>query len=114
MNIIIHTKNIEPTPALKAFINDKVGTLGKFFGKIKGQTAQARVEVSRPSQHHRSGAIYYAEINIEINNKFFRAVAEHFDIYAAIDKTRDEMEKQIRKSKEMLHDKRRRLGKKTA
>lgn len=113
MNISIHTKNIELTPALKVFIGDKIGAIGKFLGEAKDRAAQARVEVSMPSKHHRSGSVYYAEINIESNSKLFRAVAEHFDIYAAIDKARDEAEKQIRKSKEMSRDKHQRLGRKS-
>jgi len=57
------------------------------------------VEVGKRSEHHQSGDIYRAEVNITEDGKLFRAEATGESINAAIDKVRDEMEKQLRRHK---------------
>jgi ribosomal subunit interface protein len=62
--------------------------------------AEARVEIGRPSKHHKSGFVYYGEVNLKIGGRLFRAVSEHLDLYVAIDIARDEVERQIKAYKE--------------
>lgn len=105
MRFIIHTVNIELTPAIRTFVEEKVGSLSRF---LKNDLAEARIEIGKPSKHHRSGPIFYAEVNLKIGKKLLRAQAEHFDLYVAIDQVRDEAERQIKKFKGKLADKVRR------
>jgi len=79
-----------------------------YRGLIAGaDLAEARVEVAKPSKHHRSGFVYYAEVNLKIGSRLFRAVAEHLDLHTAIDLARDEIERQIKEYKERSREARR-------
>ena len=100
MNIKIHSKNFDITPAIKDYINKKISSLEKFLEIKEG--AICEVEIGRTTQHHKSGDIFRAEVNmLEIGNKQVYAVAEEVDLYTAIDIVRDEAERTIvsRKSK---------------
>lgn len=94
MNIKIRSKNFEVTPAIDDYINRKISTLEKFFGD--GNNLLCEVEIGKTTEHHKSGDIFRAEINIvKPGNKQVFAVAEESDLYAAIDIVRDEAEREI-------------------
>jgi putative sigma-54 modulation protein len=103
MKIIIHAKNIELTPAIKSYVDEKVGSLSKFL-PVHDDVIETRVEVGKPSLHHREGPVFYAEVNLLVGGKLIRANEKNFDLYAAIDKVRDEVEAQIKKFKEKRTD----------
>ena len=100
MRIDITTKNITLDNPLRIFIEQKVGGLERL---IAG-SVQARVEIGKPSRHHRSGPIFYAEINMKVGGKLLRAEATHKDLRTAIDEARDELQIQIKKFKEKTTD----------
>lgn len=107
MKIILHAKNIDLTPSIRAFVEGKISSVSKFLKPAEDNLAEARVEVAKPSKHHRSGFVYYAEVNLRIGSQFFRAVAEHLDLYTAVDFARDEVERQIKEHKEKSREARR-------
>ena len=107
MKLILHAKNLDLTPSIKAFVDEKIGSISKFLRPAENNLAEARVEVGKPSRHHKSGFIYYAEVNLKIGNRFFRAEAEHLDLHTAIDFARDEIERQIKKQKQKSRNARR-------
>ncbi len=107
MRITLHAKNLDLTPSIKAFVEEKVGSVSKFLKPVENSLAEAQVEVGKPSKHHRSGFIYYAEVNLKIGSRLFRAVAEHLDLHTAIDLARDEIERQIKEHKERSREARR-------
>ncbi|TSC91495.1 MAG: hypothetical protein CEN90_293 [Parcubacteria group bacterium Licking1014_17] len=74
-------------------------SINKFIPDFDKTVAEARVEVGKPSKHHHTGPVFYAEINLNLGKKMYRATVEHEDLYAAIDKVRDAIEVQIRKDK---------------
>jgi putative sigma-54 modulation protein len=94
MNIKITSKNFDLTPAIDDYINKKVTTLEKFIDANEGILCE--VEIGRTTNHHKSGDIFRAEVNITSpGNKQIYAVAEEADLYAAIDIVRDEAEREI-------------------
>ena len=97
MRIIIRGQNLKLTPAIRAFTEEKIGGVTRLLGA--SERLLARVEVGKPSQRHKSGPIFYAEVNLSLGSRLLRAHAEHQDLYSAIDKIRDEIERQIRKFK---------------
>lgn len=99
MKIILHGKNIELTPAIKSFVDEKIGSLDRLFLGSASSLIEARVEVGKPSLHHHDGEIFYAEINLRVGGMLMRANESHLDLYAAIDRVRDEIEIQIKKFK---------------
>ena len=111
MKIILHGKNIELTTPLKEFVDEKVGSLDKYFKGVSAGIMEARVEVGRDSKHHKSGFVYYAEINLKLGKSLLRSVVEHVDVRTALDKARDEIETQLVKLKSRSTTARRRIRK---
>ena len=99
MKIIISAKNISLDDTLESFVQDKIGGLEKFL-KDTNNLIEARVEIGLPSKHHRSGRIYYAEVNMKIGGKLLRATCQHEDLRNAIVDVKNEMQVQIKKFKE--------------
>ena len=108
MKIIIKATNLKLTVALKQYIEKKIRPLQRFLKKTEKDIAEADVEVGKPSQHHKSGAIYYAEINLNVLGKLYRAKTKTADIYAAIDEIKDEVQREIKRFKEKQITKNRR------
>lgn len=97
MKIDIFAKQIELNGALEEFIQEKIGSLDKYVGD---ENPSVRVEISRPSKHHRSGDIFYAEANLKMGGQLIRATAQHADLHTAITEVRDELQAQIKKLKD--------------
>lgn len=101
MTITISTKNITLDEPLRIFIEEKIGGLDHLIGNSDGQ---ARVEIGKPSEHHRSGNIFSAEVNLSIGGKLLRATCSHEDLRNAITDVKDELQSQIKKFKEKRTD----------
>ncbi len=101
MTITISTKNITLDEPLRIFIEEKIGTLDHLIGNSDGQ---ARVEIGKPSEHHRSGDIFSAEVNLSLGGKLLRATCTHEDLRNAITDVKDELQVQIKKFKEKRTD----------
>ena len=85
MEINIKTTNLNLTPALNQYIEEKIGSLSKFLKNYEiDSEIQARVEVARSTRHHHGGNVF---------------MAEKEDIRLAINKVRDEMRQEIKKYK---------------
>ncbi len=102
MNIKIRAVNFDVTPAIDEYVTKKVSSLEKF---ITGHNnVLCEVEIGKTTNHHKSGDIFRAEVNIVLpGNVQIFAFAEEPDLYAAIDIVRDEAEREIvsRKNKRM-------------
>ena len=101
MKIDIYTKNISLDEPLEIFVREKIGGLDKLIGNDKSET---RVEIGKPSRHHKSGRVYRAEANIKMGGALLRASCEHEDLRNAIVDIKDELQEQIRKFKEKRTD----------
>lgn len=101
MRIDISAKNITLDEPLRIFIEDKIGGLDHLIGNSNGQ---ARVEIGKPSQHHHSGQVFSAEVNLSIGGKLLRATCSHEDLHNAITDVKDELQVQIKKFKEKRMD----------
>lgn len=94
MNIKLHSKNFQITPAIDDYVTKKISSLEKFLDVKDGVLCE--VEVGKTTGHHKSGEIFKAEINIvEPGSKQVYVVAEEIDLYTAIDIVRDEAERAI-------------------
>ena len=99
---IIKTKNIDLTDSIRSYVEEKTALIFDLLPDKDVSAAQVRVEVGRPSLRHNTGAVYRAEINLSVGRRLYRAETVHEDLYAAINETRDEIERQIRKHKTKL------------
>ncbi len=100
MKITIKTTNVELTPAIQSYVETKVGSVERLLTPESAAQIDANVEVGKPSQHHHSGPIFTAEVNFHMGGILMRASAEDADLYAAIDKIKDELHMQIVKFKD--------------
>ena len=95
-NINIKGLHIEVTDALRQYVNAKLASLSKFIP----HTAHVRVEIGRPSAHHKSGTdIYMAEIETDWAGQTYYISVTEADQYAAIDRARDEIVEMIKSGK---------------
>ena len=105
MKIDIKATNLELTPSITTYINEKVGSLDKFInisdaGTDDGSAAvEAFVEVARTTKHHKHGDVLRAEINLKIKGKLYRTEARDWDIRVALDSAKDLMKMQITEGK---------------
>ncbi|OGM96876.1 MAG: ribosomal subunit interface protein [Candidatus Yanofskybacteria bacterium RIFCSPHIGHO2_02_FULL_41_11] len=106
MKIELYGRNIKLDEPLKIFVEDKIGGLERFVGQ---GPIEARVEIGLPSKHHRSGRIYYAEVNLKIGGKLLRATCQHEDLRNAIVDVRNELQGEIKKFKDKKRDLSRRI-----
>lgn len=107
MKINIKATNLDLTPAIREYIEEKVGGLEKFLTpksidwepEVGRPTVEAFVEISRTTKHHHKGPVYRAEINVPMpgQRKVLRAEAEQWDIRVAIDQIKDEIQIELKK-----------------
>lgn len=102
MRITIRQKNLEITPALQEYIDEKiVRPIGKLLsGAEESDLPILDIEVERTTKHHRKGDVYRAEANLTLGAKLIRAEAEDVDIRAACDAVHDELAREIKTFKE--------------
>ena len=95
MEIIIHGDKIKVTEAMKSYIEDKLGRLDKYLEDSGNIRANVIVKVK--------GHLQTMEITIPLKSFILRSEETQEDFYAAVDKTIDKLERQIRKNKTRLN-----------
>jgi len=116
MKIIIKTKNIELTTALKNFVEERINSLEKifksiynnkyynhFFGKGKPRV-EAWVEVGKETLHHRKGPFFWAECQLKFPKRSIRSTARAKNLKLAISEVRDELQRELKEYKEKRLD----------
>ncbi len=86
MNIIVKGSHIDITDAIREYLEKKVRTLEKFLDP----NAKVEAELGKTTNHHKHGDIFRAELNITNEGRNTFVASEQSDLYAAIDKVRDE------------------------
>lgn len=97
MKYKIRGEKVEITPAIKSYIEDKIGKLDKYFENADGIEASVVIKIRGKDQK--------IEITIPAMSYTLRSEESHNDLYAAIDLTVDKLERQIRKNKTKLNSK---------
>lgn len=110
MNINIKATSMELTDAVKDYVHDKLDGVKKVLHHH--ESAFVQVEVGRDSNHHAKGDVFRAEVDIKCEGNTFYATAVAEDLYAAIDKVRDEILEKVRSHKDKDHSKLVRGGRK--
>ena len=103
MHSDIKATQLELTPAIYQYIEEKTGQLEKFLDS-SDTTVHAQVEVEKTTEHHQSGDIFRAEINLRTSFGAFYADATHEDLYAALDEVKDKIAKELRRAKQKHED----------
>jgi putative sigma-54 modulation protein len=101
MNIRIKATDIDLTPSLKTYAEEKLGALEKYVKKFEAESdVEMRLELARTTRHHHKGNVFKADANIILSGKMFRAEDTDSDIRVAIDHLRDKLKAEIEKYKE--------------
>lgn len=90
MNLIIHSKNIEITDALKGYIEEKIGRIEKLF---KDEDIQVHIKLSTYKHKHSF------EVTIPFRDITIRAEEITEDMYKSIDIVEEKLKRKIRKVK---------------
>lgn len=97
MEIIIHGDKIKITDAMKDYLKEKLAKLEKYLENSENVRANVMVKVKNREQT--------VEITIPLKSFILRSEESKEDYYAAVDKTIDKLERQIRKNKTKLMSK---------
>ena len=97
MEIIIHGDKLKVTDAMKEYIEEKLEKLNKYLEDSENVRASVIVKVKNHEQR--------VEITIPLKAFILRSEESKDDFYAAVDKTIDKLERQIRKNKTRIMSK---------
>ena len=97
MNITIKATGHDLTNENRALIEEKLSSVDKFLGSEVGEPMLS-VEIEESLEVVRSGAKYRAEGNLSVNGKLFRAEATGETLEGAVDRVRDELSREIKRS----------------
>jgi putative sigma-54 modulation protein len=92
MNIIINGRQLEITPALKNYAEEKIGKFEKYVSNI----SEAVVTLSVEKYRHK------AEVLLKVNGVLIQAEGVTGEVYSALDEVVEKLEKQVKKYKEKL------------
>ena len=97
MEIQIRGEKIRITDAMRSYIEEKIGKLDKYLENSENVHAHVIVKVK--------GHEDTVEITIPLKSFILRSEETQEDFYAAVDKTIDKLERQVRKNKTRLMSK---------
>ena len=90
--------NVEVTPAVREFVEKKVGKIERYFPEGTNATAMVYLKAINHSQTK-------VEVTIPMKNLVLRAEERHDELYAAVDLIVGKLERQIRKYKTKINRK---------
>lgn len=86
------------TPDIEEYLTSRVSSVEKFLQIKSDENVLVECEIDR-STHHKKGEVFRVEINLSVGGRFYRSEETNIDVRAAIDIAKDQLEKQIRRSK---------------
>ncbi len=101
LNYNVRGENIEVTPAIRDYVESKVGKIEKYFDEMPEANAHVNLKVYSDRQGK-------AEVTIPLPNIVLRAEETSPDLYGSIDLVSDKLERQMRKYKTKVNRKFRR------
>lgn len=96
MQIVIKGKNVEVTPALRAYAEKRVSKLDRYFDE-PNLTAQVMMRVERE--------LHVVEVTVQVDALLLRGEERTGDMYASIDGVLEKLERQIKKYKTRINRK---------
>lgn len=99
----IRGENIEVTPAIRDYVEKKVGKVERYFDRELDATAHVNLR-TYPDE------TAVVEVTIPLKNLTVRAEEDSRDLYGSIDLVVDKLERQIRKHKTKLNRRSRETG----
>ena len=98
MQIQTKATNLKLTSTISKYLDKKIGALDKLIDP-NDTSVLCNVEVERKSQKHKSGELFRSEIKLHIAGATFYAEATAEKLFEAIDETKAQMSKELRRHK---------------
>lgn len=95
MRIIVKGKNVEVNDALRNYVLKKVQRVDRYFNNIQDGLVSLSMERGR----------FKAETTMQVSGAILRAEEQESDMYAAIDKMAEKLERQVKRHKEKITSK---------
>lgn len=102
-HIQLKAVGMELTEAIRNYVTERAESLSKVIDLSDPMTRIA-VELGRTTGHHQKGDVFRAEFRVNVGGQSYYGEAIEADLYAAVDEVRDDMLRQLRKSKGRLRD----------
>lgn len=102
LRIITQGKHLEVTPALKSYVEEKLGRITRYFDQVQDAHVVLSVE-----HHHDLGTAQVVEVTVRGDGIVLRGEESSADMYASIDVVVEKLRKQIEKFRSRVIDKRR-------
>jgi putative sigma-54 modulation protein len=96
LNLNISGHHLEVTPALRSYVESKIGRVTRHFDHVID--AHVILTANKVKQK--------AEVTLHVRGKDLHCESEEADLYAAIDLLADKLDRQVLKYKDKLYDKR--------
>jgi putative sigma-54 modulation protein len=96
MNLSVSGHHLEVTPALRSYVESKIGRVTRHFDHVID--AHVILTANKVKQK--------AEVTLHVRGKDLHCESEEVDLYAAIDLLADKLDRQVLKYKDKLYDKR--------
>jgi putative sigma-54 modulation protein len=97
MNLQVSGHHLEVTPALRSYVQSKIGRVTRHFDNV----IDAHVILTANKARQK------AEVTLHVRGKDLHCASENGDLYAAIDSLADKLDRQVLKYKDKLHESRR-------
>jgi len=97
MNLIIHGHHVEVTPALRSYVEEKLGRIRRHFDSVIDADVVLSIEDKLRQK---------AEITVRVRGSSLHAEHTNGDMYAAIDALMDKLDRQVLRHKDRVrsHD----------
>jgi ribosomal subunit interface protein len=95
----VKATNIKLTQEISDYLDKRLQSIEKLIDP-NDTSAIFDIEIGKTTEHHQTGNIFRAEINLHIAGKQFRATSEAETILNAIDKTEKDIIKELRRAKD--------------
>lgn len=101
MKINLQAKNLELTPAIHDYVVERVTNLGKLLSKMEEKGGEVLVvfDVSKTTNHHKTGEIFRADCTITADGNKFYSSSDQSDLYAAVDDVKENLFHEITRAK---------------
>jgi putative sigma-54 modulation protein len=103
MRMTIEATGFEITPTIRAYIDNKIGSLARLLKRFEQERElTAIVEVGRTTKHHKHGNVFRAALNLDLPGKVVRAESENEDLRTAVDEVKNKLKNELDKYKNKL------------
>ncbi|MEK7513178.1 MAG: ribosome-associated translation inhibitor RaiA, partial [Patescibacteria group bacterium] len=101
MRIDIKGTQLDLTPSLKVYIEEKLSVLNRFIARFERNGERVLFfEIARATKHHRHGNVFYAEAMVKLPGRTIRIEEYDSDARTAGDRLKNRLKSDLKKYKE--------------